>query len=227
MTRSCGRDNGGGPIDGSWELLGLRGRTGPEFVVEQKVLNKAIWAMVTLCEKKDAYTAEHQLRVAQLAYALGKELGLSEQQNDGICVMGMVHDIGKVTLPGEILNKPGRLSAEEFNLVKSHSKVGHDVLKNLEFPWPVAQVVLHHHERLDGSGYPTGLRGDEIILEARIVAVADVFDSMVSHRPYRPAHSPEEALEEIVRCRDILYDPDVVNCLCRISEKCHFVRAYR
>lgn len=226
MICSYGQDIGSDYIGAGRASPGSGGRTGLDFGAEQKTLNKAVWAMVTLCERKDPYTAEHQLRVAQLAYAVGKELGLSEQQSEGICVMGMVHDIGKVTLPGDILNKPGRLSAEEFNLVKSHPRVGHDVLENLDFPWPVARVVLCHHERLNGSGYPAGLRGDEIILEARILAVADVFDSMVSHRPYRPAYSPEEALEEIVNYKDVLYDPDVVDCLCRVSEKCLLSHIY-
>jgi len=189
----------------------------------QKMLNTAVWALVTLCEEKDPCVAEHQLRVAELAYAVGKEMGLSEQQSEGICVMGLVHDIGKITLPGEILNKTGRLNVEEFNLVKSHPRVGYNVLQNLEFPWPVAQAVLHHHERLDGSGYPDGLRGDEIILEAKILAVADVFDSMISHRPYRPAYSPERALEEIVRHRGILYDPGAVDGLCQVNGKCRLV----
>lgn len=224
MVCSYGWGTGSDCTSVDWGLPGSKGRAESGFTTERKVLNRAVWAMVTLCEKKDPYIAEHQLRVAQLAYTLGKELGLSEQQNEGICVMGMVHDIGKVVLPSEILNKPGMLSGEEFNLVKSHPKIGHEVLKNLEFPWPVAQAVLYHHERLDGSGYPAGLRGREIIHEAKILAVADVFDSMVSHRPYRPAHSLKEALEEIVRCRGILYDPDVVNCLCQISEKCHLSR---
>lgn len=214
---ACGASGDGNC--GSWGFSSSRSRGAMRIAVEQKVLNRAVWAMVTLCEKRDPYTAEHQIRVAQLAYAVGKEMGLSEQQNEGMCVMGLVHDIGKITLPGEILNKPGRLSAEEFNLVKSHPRIGHEVLENLEFPWPVARVVLCHHERLDGSGYPEGLGGEEIILEARILAVADVFDSMVSHRPYRSAHSPEEALEEIVRYRGILYDPEVVNCLCRVIQK--------
>ena len=190
-----------------------------EFVVQQTVSNKAVWAMITLCEKKDPYTAEHQLRVAQLAYVVSKEMGLSEWQSGGLCVMGAVHDIGKITLPGEILNKSGRLSAEEFSVIKSHPRVGYEVLRNLEFDWPVAEVVLYHHERLDGSGYPSGLRGDDIMIEARILAVVDVFESMISHRPYRPARTVGEALEEIVEHDGILYDRQVVDALYRVIKK--------
>lgn len=190
-----------------------------DFFVKRKALDRAVWALVILCERKDPYTAKHQLRVAELAYAVGKEMGLSDEQLDGMCVMSIVHDIGKVVLPNEILNKPGRLTPEEFNLVKSHPKTGYEVLKSLEFPWPVAEAILQHHERLDGSGYPAGLCGDDIILEARVLGVVDVFESMVSHRPYRPACGAKEGLRELVKNSGILYDPVVVEAFCRLGGK--------
>jgi len=190
-----------------------------DFLVKRKALDRAVWALVILCERKDPYTARHQLRVAELAHAVGKEMGLSDEQLDGICVMSMVHDIGKLVLPNEILNKPGRLTPEEFNLVRSHPKTGYDVLKGLEFPWPVAEVILQHHERLDGSGYPAGLYGDDIILEARILGVVDVFESMVSHRPYRPACGAKAGLRELIRNSGVLYDPVVVEAFCRLGGK--------
>jgi HD-GYP domain-containing protein (c-di-GMP phosphodiesterase class II) len=129
---------------------------------------------------------------------------------------GLIHDIGKINVPAEILNKSGRISDTEFNIIKIHPQAGHDLLKEIEFPWPVAQIVLQHHERLDGSGYPQGLRGEEIMLEARILAVADVVEAMASHRPYRSALGIEVALEEIKKNRGIYYDPDVVDVCARL-----------
>jgi HD-GYP domain-containing protein (c-di-GMP phosphodiesterase class II) len=127
---------------------------------------------------------------------------------------GLIHDVGKISVPAEILNKPGGLNAIEYALIRNHSRIGHDILKAVEFPWPLAQIVLQHHERMDGSGYPQGLSGEEIILEARILGVADVVEAMSSHRPYRPAHSLEDALEEISQNRGVLYDAEVVDvCL--------------
>ena len=182
-----------------------------------KVLNETVEAIAALYEKRDPYTAGHQRRVAQLACALAREMGLPEEQVDGIRITGVVHDIGKIAVPGDILSKPGRLSTEELNIVKTHPQVAYDVLRNLEFPWPVAETVLQHHERLDGSGYPNGISGGDIILEARILCVADVVESMISHRPYRPALGVERALREIVRNKGVLYDPDVADACSRLS----------
>lgn len=195
------------------------GQVSPEEILEkvQRLLSETVHAIVTLCEKRDPYTAGHQRRVAQLACAIAKEMALPPEQIAGIHIIAMVHDIGKVAVPGEILSKPGQLSSEEFSIIKTHPQVAYDVLKNLEFPWPVAQGVLQHHERLDGSGYPNGLCGESIILEARILCLADVVESMVSHRPYRPALGLERALREIKQNRGILYDPEVADACCRLS----------
>jgi putative nucleotidyltransferase with HDIG domain len=182
-----------------------------------RMLNGTVEAMASLCEKIDPYTAGHQRRVARLACAIAKEMGLSDEQVYGIRVIGVVHDIGKMALPDEILSKPGVLNAEELSIVQTHPQVAYDVLKNLKFPWPVAQTVLQHHERLDGSGYPNGVSGESIILEARILCVADVVESMVSHRPYRSAPGLEKAMEEIELNSGVLYDPMVADACSKLS----------
>jgi HD-GYP domain-containing protein (c-di-GMP phosphodiesterase class II) len=182
-----------------------------------RMLNGTVEAMASLCEKIDPYTAGHQRRVARLACAIAKKMGLSDEQVYGIRVIGVVHDIGKMALPDEILSKPGVLNAEELSIVQTHPQVAYDVLKNLEFPWPVAQTVLQHHERVDGSGYPNKLAGEDIILEARILCVADVVESMVSHRPYRPAPGLEKAIEEIELNSGVLYDPMVADACSKLS----------
>jgi HD-GYP domain-containing protein (c-di-GMP phosphodiesterase class II)/HAMP domain-containing protein len=182
----------------------------------RKALGATIQAIALIVETKDPYTAGHQRRVADLARAIATEMGLAEEQIGGIRMAGVIHDIGKIYVPGEILSKPGRLGDIEFGLIKTHPQVGYDILKTIEFPWPVAQIVLQHHERVDGSGYPQGLSGEEIMLEARIMAVADVVEAMASYRPYRPAHSIDEALEEISQNRGVLYDPEVVDTCLRL-----------
>jgi putative nucleotidyltransferase with HDIG domain len=176
-------------------------------------------ALASTVEMKDPYTAGHQQWVTRLACAIAREMGLSEEQIEGIRMAGLIHDIGKINIPAEILSKPGQLSEIQYNMVKIHPQVGCDILREIKFPWPVAQIVLQHHERMDGSGYPQGLSGDEIILEARILAVADTVEAMSSHRPYRAAHSIERALEEISRESGTLYDPDVVDVCLRLFEK--------
>jgi hypothetical protein len=187
----------------------------------QVTLEGTIHALASAVEMRDPYTAGHQRGVAQLACAIAKEMGLAEEQIEGIRMAGLIHDIGKINVPAEILSKPGTLNGLEFGLIKTHPQVGHDILNGtLEFPWPVAQIVLQHHERMDGSGYPQGLSGEEILLEARILGVADVVEAMASHRPYRPALSVSQALEEISQNRGILYDPEVVDaCLKVFTEK--------
>jgi len=182
-----------------------------------KMLNETVETIAALYEKRDPYTAGHQRRVAQLACAIAREMGLPEEHVDGIRIIGVVHDIGKIAVPGDILSKPGRLSTEELSIVKTHPQVAYDVLRNLEFPWPVAETILQHHERLDGSGYPSGISGEDIILEARILCVADVVESMISHRPYRPALGVERALGEIVRNKGVLYDPAVADACSKLS----------
>lgn len=174
----------------------------------------------TLSEMRDPYTAGHERRVAEIAVAIGAELGLDARRIDGLRVSGYLHDIGKISIPTEILAKPGRLSEIEYLMIKGHPQASHDVLKDVEFPWPVAEVALQHHERMDGSGYPRGLKGDEILLEARIMAVADVVESMASHRPYRPALGIEKALAEIERGSGSIYDSAVAGaCLRLFREK--------
>jgi len=176
-----------------------------------RAIDGTINSMALISEVRDPYTAGHQQRVAKLATAIARELGLSEEQIEGIRVAGILHDIGKICVPVEILSKPGRLRKSEFNLVKDHAEVGYGLLKTIEFAWPVAEIVLQHHERMDGSGYPNGLSGEDISIEARIMGVADVIESMSSHRPYRPAFNVEKALLEIILNKGVLYDGEVVD----------------
>jgi PAS domain S-box-containing protein len=186
----------------------------------QKSLQDTTQAIASTLEMRDLYTAGHQQRVTELACAIAAEIGLAEEQITGLRIAGSLHDIGKMQVPAEILSKPGRLTELEFGIIKTHPQAGYDVLKLVEFPWPVAQIVLQHHERLDGSGYPSGLSGKDIIIEARILAVADVVEAMASHRPYRPAVGVDKALEEIFQKSGILYDADVVDaCLKLFNEK--------
>lgn len=173
-----------------------------------------VTAIAATIEVRDPYTAGHQCRVAHLATAIAKELQLPADQIEGLNLASVVHDIGKIRIPAEILSKPGRLDELEFSLIKRHPETGFDILKAIHFPWPIAQAVLQHHERQDGKGYPHGLKDKEILLEARILAVADVVEAMVSHRPYRPGLGLEAAMEEISRHSGRVYDPAVVNaCL--------------
>jgi len=180
----------------------------------QKTMEDTIYTIGKIAETRDPYTSGHQKNVSQIATFIVQEMKLPQDKIEGIRIASLVHDIGKISLPAEILNKPTKLSEIEYNLIKDHCQVGYDVLKSIEFPWPVAEIVLQHHERLDGSGYPNKLKGDEIILEARIIGVADVVEAMSSHRPYRPALGIDKALEEISKNKGILYDPEVVDmCL--------------
>ncbi|MBU1040346.1 MAG: response regulator [Proteobacteria bacterium] len=175
---------------------------------------QTVRALASMAEKRDPYTAGHQQRVARLACAIGQELGLPVETLEGLEVAGTLHDIGKVYVPAEILSKPARLSHMEMGIMKSHSEVGFEILREVNFPWPVARSVLEHHERLDGSGYPGGLKGTEISREARILAVADVVEAMSSHRPYRAALGLPLALEEIRNGRGRIYDSECVDaCL--------------
>ncbi|MFW6124238.1 MAG: HD domain-containing phosphohydrolase [Acidobacteriota bacterium] len=187
-------------------------------------LRKAFSAIIQVLEKtveiRDPYTAGHQRRVADLAQNIAREMDLSSDRIDGIKITGIIHDIGKIHVPAEILSKPRALTSIEFNLIKTHPQVGADILKAIEFPWPVDKIVLQHHERMDGSGYPNGLSKRDILLEARILGVADVVEAMASHRPYRPALGIDKALKEISDNRGILYDKDVVDiCLKLFREK--------
>jgi len=176
----------------------------------EKSMEGAIQAICRTVETKDPYVAGHQKRVSQLACTIAKEMGLTAWQIEGIRVAGLLHDIGKVTVPTEILSKPGKLSKIEFSMIKEHPRVAFDILKNVEFDWPIARIVVQHHERMDGSGYPDGIPGKDILLEARILAVADVVEAMCTHRPYRPALGTGEALAELARGDGTLYDSEVV-----------------
>jgi PAS domain S-box-containing protein/putative nucleotidyltransferase with HDIG domain len=176
-------------------------------------------ALASTVEMKDPYTAGHQRWVTRLACAIAKEMNLSEEQIEGIRMAGLIHDIGKINIPAEILTKPGHLSEIQYNMVKIHPQVGCDILKEIKFPWPVAEIVLQHHERMDGSGYPQGFSGTEILLEARILAVADVVEAMASHRPYRAAHGIERALDEVSRNKGTLYDSDVVDVCLKLFDQ--------
>jgi PAS domain S-box-containing protein len=179
-----------------------------------------IQVMVSAIEMRDPYTSGHQIRSADLARAIATEMGLSKEQIDGIRLAGSIHDIGKLSVPAEILSKPTKLTDLEFSLIKEHSRIGYEMLKDVESPWQLAQIVYQHHERMNGSGYPRNLKGDEILIEARIMAVADVVESMASHRPYRPSLGIEAALEEIGKNKGILYDDTVADvCLRLFREK--------
>lgn len=188
----------------------------------KKTLEGTVNALGSALSKRDPYTAGHQQRVSQLACFIARKIMLSEEQVEGLRVAGLLHDIGKIYVPAEILSKPGRLTESEFNIMKTHPQVGYDILKTVEFPWPVALTILQHHERLNGSGYPDGLSGEAIILEAKILGVADVVEAMSSHRPYRPALGLDKALKEISTNRAILYDPRVVDICLLIFEKNKF-----
>ena len=183
-------------------------------------LEDTLRTVAATVEMRDPYTAGHQKRVADLASAIAGEMGLPAEQAHAINLASIVHDLGKIKIPAEILSKPGHLTDIEYSFIKIHAQAGYDILKGINFPWPIAQMVLQHHERLDGSGYPQGLRGDAILLEARIISVADTVDAISSHRPYRPGLGVDAALAEITLQRGIGYDPEVVDaCLALFRER--------
>jgi PAS domain S-box-containing protein len=188
----------------------------------EKTMQSIIQAMAKIVEMKDPYTAGHQRRVAQLATAIAREMGLAPDKIDGLHMAATIHDIGKIYVPAEILCKPGRLTENEFGMIKAHAKVSYDILKMVEFPWPIAEIVIQHHERLDSSGYPLGISGDGIRLEAKILSVADVVEAIAFHRPYRSAVGIEKALEEISDNRGTLYDPEVVDTCLKLFREVKF-----
>ena len=188
----------------------------------RKTMEDTIYTIGKIAETRDPYTAGHQKNVSQIAIFIAQEMKLPQDKIEGIRIASLVHDIGKISLPAEILNKPTKLSEIEYSLIKDHSQVGHDILKSIEFPWPIAQIVLQHHERLNGSGYPQGLKGEDILLEAKIIGVVDVVEAMSSHRPYRPAWGIDKALEEISKNKEILYDPEVVGACLKLFKKKEF-----
>ncbi len=207
--------------DLSYGITALRTNVAQEESVGrlQESMESTIKAVANMVEMRDPYTTGHQQRVAGLAVAIGRAMGLPEQKVYGLQLAGIVHDLGKVHVPAEILSKPGKLTKIEYEMIKSHAESGYEILKSVDFLWPIAQTVLQHHERIDGSGYPAGLKGDKILLEAKIIAVADVVEAISSHRPYRPALGIEAALKELRANRGKFYDPAVADvCLKLFSE---------
>ena len=188
----------------------------------QRSLDETVNAMSLTLEERDPYTAGHQRRTTDLSLAIAREMGLDEHEMKGLQMAGLIHDMGKISVPGEILSKPGGLNDAELQLIKRHPQVAYDILNQIDFPWPVDKIVLQHHEKFDGSGYPQGLSGTDILLASRILCVADVVETMETHRPYRPSLGRDAALEEIIKNRGILYDPDVVDACLRLFRETGF-----
>jgi putative nucleotidyltransferase with HDIG domain len=220
-------DVGGGRILGGMGIIeDISERMQAEEKLQQtlKSLRKAvgttIQVLVSAVESRDSYTAGHQSRSANLACAIATEMGLAQEKIEGIRMAGIIHDIGKLSIPAEILSKPSKLTEIEFSLIKEHSRSGYEMLKDVESPWPLAEIVFQHHERMNGSGYPRNLKGNEILMESQILAVADVVEAMASHRPYRPTLGIKAALEEITKNKGILYAAAVADaCLRLFREK--------
>jgi putative two-component system response regulator len=186
----------------------------------QRVLNGIIRAMARIVETRDPYTAGHQERVAGLATAIAEEMGWTGERINVIRIAAIIHDLGKIYVPAEIMTKPDKLSPLEFEIIKTHPEVGYEILKEIEFHWPIAEIVRQHHERVNGSGYPRGLKSEEVFMEARVISVADVVEAMASHRPYRPGLGIEAALAEIGENRGTLYDPAAVDaCMAVFRER--------
>ncbi len=188
------------------------------FIQSEKKVQRILWevvqVLVSLIESKDPDSAHHHQEVSNVARYIAEELGLSDKQTEGLCMAGLLHDIGKINMPIELLRKTSSLSENELKMIRTHPQIGYEILKKIEFSMPVATIVLQHHEKLNGTGYPSGLSGNEILLEARILLVSDIMEVMTSPRPYRPAHSIEEAIEEISQNKGVLYDSNVVDA-CR------------
>jgi len=185
-------------------------------------LGGTIQAIALTVEKRDPYTAGHQQRVSDLARAIATEMRLSKNIIDGIRLAGSIHDLGKSSVPTDILSKPGKLTEHEFAIIKTHPEVGFDILKGIRFPWPIAKTVLQHHERLDGTGYPSGLKGDAIIIEAKVIAVADVVEAISSHRPYRPGLGMNVAINEINKGKGTIYDAKAVEACAKLLTQKNF-----
>ncbi|MBI2960543.1 MAG: PAS domain S-box protein [Betaproteobacteria bacterium] len=232
VTIQVGANAARAPHEGRPAIIGLMQEISEKKRAEEEIrryvgqLETAFMSTVkvatTLGEMRDPYTAGHQRRVAEIAVAIGSELGFDARRQEGLRVAGYLHDIGKMTIPAEILAKPSQLTPIEMELIKAHPQASYEVLKDVDFPWPVARVALEHHERMDGSGYPQGLKGEAILLESRIMAVADVIEAMASHRPYRPGLGLERALAEIERGRGSAYDPAVADACLRLFREKHY-----
>jgi putative nucleotidyltransferase with HDIG domain len=198
------------------DLLAQAEKLKESYKKSQIILDGIVKTLSMIIETRDPYTSGHEDQVAKIACNIAKEMKFTEEQITAIHIAATLHDIGKISVPSEILTKPGRLSDLEMEMIKTHCKVANDILINIEFPYPVAEIIFQHHERMDGSGYPRGLKGDKIAIEARIIGVADVMDAMASYRPYRPALGVDAAIEEIVKFRGITYDPAVVDACLKI-----------
>lgn len=188
----------------------------------RETLEEVVTVLATIVEYRDPYTAGHQSRVADLAVAIGSALGMDEDRLEGLRIASTLHDLGKVAVPAEILTRPGRLSDVELAIARTHVAAGYRIIKGINFPWPIAEIIYQHAERLDGSGYPRGLQGTQIVQEARILAVADIIEAMTSHRPYRSAQSLEAALTQVREDAGTKLDADVVAVTCRLFEQKHF-----
>jgi HD-GYP domain-containing protein (c-di-GMP phosphodiesterase class II) len=187
-----------------------------------KSLEDAIHAMAAMVETRDPYTAGHQRRVAELATAIATEMNMESSRIDGLRMASMIHDIGKISIPSDILTKPAKLIDPEFDLIKTHPFSGHNILKDIDFYWPIARIVLEHHERMNGSGYPNGLKGEQILLESRILSIADIVEAISSHRSYRAALGIDLALEEITGNSGVLYEPEAVDACVRLFKEKRF-----
>jgi putative nucleotidyltransferase with HDIG domain len=196
--------------------LRLEKRLASGVLEAQRMLAQTIDVITSISESKDPYTTGHQKRVAELSYLIALEVGLGGEKAEQVRVTALVHDIGKIGIPTELLVKPGKISEAEFQMIKAHSEIGFEIMKSVDFGWPLAQIIRQHHERLDGSGYPLGLKGGDILPEARIIAVADVVEAMATHRPYRAALGVEAALAEIESRKGSRYDPDYVEACLRL-----------
>ncbi len=193
------------------------------FTMLQKATEDIIQAMSYTSEIRDPYTAGHQKKVCELAVAIGEEMGVSDEQLQGVKFAAMIHDIGKISVPSDILSKPGKIGKTEFEVVKGHSQTGYELLNKINFPWPISDIVHQHHERIDGSGYPNGLKENDILLEARIISVADTVEAMTSHRPYRPALGIKRALDEITNNKGKHFDSNAVDaCIAIFSNGFQF-----
>jgi putative two-component system response regulator len=197
-------------------LTKAEGKLRDSYESLKKMLDGIIKAMARVVETRDPYTSGHQERVARLATAIAEEMGWTAEQMNVIRIAAIIHDLGKIYVPAEILTKPDKLNHLEFEIIKTHPAVGYEILKEIEFPWPIAEIIHQHHEKVNGSGYPRGLKSEDILMESRIICVADVVEAMASHRPYRPGHGIDAALEEISKNRGILFDPTVVDACIRI-----------
>ena len=201
------------------DLLAQTEKLKDSYKKSQLILDGIVKTLSKIVETRDPYTSGHEDQVAKIACKIAKEMKLTEEQISSIYISATLHDIGKISVPSEILTKPSVLTNLERAIIKTHCKVANDILANIEFPYPVAEIIYQHHERMDGSGYPRGLKGDDIALEARIIGVADVIDAMASYRPYRPALGVDAAIEEITKFKGVTYDPSVVDACLKIYKR--------